>query len=492
MTSENSASRENGGIPESTERRFLSSTVASYASLLVRLLVGFAARLILARLVLPEGHGLYELALRIVIVAAAARDLGLPFHLMRDPRRPYGTVLVFGLASGGLMTLGLVAVAPAFGALNPDLPLVVRVFSLWVLLDALIVVPRTFFERELAIGRLVLPEIVRGATVAVVSVGLAWLGWGVWSFVVGDLAAAALFAALVWRRAWRTMRLEVDLRLLPDLVRKSSWLFGIWIVLQLVTYVDAFIVEVFRDTATVGQYARAYMIAFLVPQIVAPRALLPTLVEVRHDPERFLGAFRFGTLFLMFFQVTAGYFLFFNAETVVAILLGPSWGPAVPLLKILCFVPFLDVFTDLGGEILKVRHEDRLWLIIALANLISLVTFGVLFSRRWGAIGMAWANFLLLGNGLMAWRMSAIFRAGFRRLMADLAWIYLLPLPFFLAVAWLFPAASWGRFSASWAAFLAAAALLGHRYYRPFRSFFGPLGPGKGHEKAAADPPSGG
>ena len=62
----------------STEQRVLRSTLAGYAIQLARLLVGFVAKLILARLILPDGHGLYDLALWIVTVASAVRDLGLP------------------------------------------------------------------------------------------------------------------------------------------------------------------------------------------------------------------------------------------------------------------------------------------------------------------------------------------------------------------------------------------------------------------------------
>jgi len=61
-----------------------------------------------------------------------------------------------------------------------------------VLLDGLASAPRTFFERELRIGRLVAPEIVRGLAIAALSVGLAWRGFGVWSLVWGDILGAAL------------------------------------------------------------------------------------------------------------------------------------------------------------------------------------------------------------------------------------------------------------------------------------------------------------
>lgn len=463
-----------GGAPRAadpgTPRRFLASSLASYWSLGVRLVVGFAARVILARLLVPEDHGLYELALRIVTIAGALRDLGLIYHLIRDERRPYGTVLGFTLGSGVLVSAAVIAGSPLAAVLDPRLPQVLAVFAPWIVLDGLAGVPRTYFERELRIGRLALPEIARGLVTAALAIGLARLGAGVWSFVAADLVAAAVFAAMVWSRAWGRVPLTFEPRLLPDLLRKSGGLFLVWVTLQLVTYIDLFVVEAFEDTASVGQYARAYMIAFLVRQIVFPRALLPALVEYRHDRERFRAAFRVTTVFLMSCEVTAGYFLFFNAGKVVDVLLGPQWEPAVLILQILCFVPFLDVFSELGGEVLKVRHEDRLWLLIMVVNLASLLGFGIWFTARWGAPGMAAANFLLLGNLLMAWRMRRIFAGGFASLLADMALIYLVPLPGFAAAA-LLPAGSWIRLAASAAAALAALGLLAWRFQRPLRRF---------------------
>ncbi|MEO6193381.1 MAG: oligosaccharide flippase family protein, partial [Thermoanaerobaculia bacterium] len=107
-----------------TEQRILRSTFASYAIQLARLGINFGAKIALARLILPEGHGLYEYALRIVTVASAVRDLGLPYHLVRDKRRPYGTVLAVTATLGVAITLLLIAVAPAAGRFNPELPLV--------------------------------------------------------------------------------------------------------------------------------------------------------------------------------------------------------------------------------------------------------------------------------------------------------------------------------------------------------------------------------
>jgi hypothetical protein len=95
---------------------------------------------------------------------------------------------------------------------------------------------------------------------------------------------------------------------------------------------------------------------------------------------------------------------------------------------------------------------------------------GVLFTRRWGAEGMAAANFFLVGNVLMGWRMARVFRGGFVGLLGDMALIYVVPLPLFAAAA-LLPDGSWWRLGASVLAALGALGLLAWRFWRPLRSF---------------------
>jgi O-antigen/teichoic acid export membrane protein len=455
-----------------TEQRVLRSTFASYAIQLARLGINFGAKLALARLIVPEGHGVYELALRIVTVASAIRDLGLTYQLVRDKRRPYGTVLAITTSLGAILTGALVLAAPLFGRFGPEVPGALRVFAVWVLLDGLAQVPRAFFERELTIGNLIAPEIGRGIVIALVACGLAWLGWGYWSLVIGDLVGAALLAGYSWWKAWGKIPLKFEPELITGLVRSSFFLFLIWLTLQLVTYLDIYIVDWYRDTATVGLYSRAYMIAFLVATIVYPRAFFPTLMEYSDDRSKFVEFFRLSTVQLLGCQVVASYFLFFNAERVVGIILGKNWPAAAPILRAIAFIPFFDQFTMLGGEMLKAEHRDRRWLAIEILNLASLIGFGIYLTWRYGAVGMGAANYLLLGNLVMAWEVARVFGPRFRTLLGDLALLYLVPLPLFALAAWLFAPGSWPRFFASLLAAALAAGALTARYWHPFRTFF--------------------
>lgn len=464
----------------STERRFLHSTVAAYGSQLARIIIRIAGDLLLARLILPTRYGLFDLAFGIVLIAGIFRDLGLPYQLVRDERRPYGTVFLWTTGSGLVLTLGLALGAPLFAGLDPGLPAVLRIYSLFVLLDGLAVVPRVFFERELEVGRLVLPEVLRGLTMAAVSVTLAVLGYGVWSLVAGQLAGAALFAALLWQRARGRMPLDFQPRLLPELIGRSTTLFFIALMALPVPYVTRFIIGgVYPGqggTFLLAQYGKAREWGFRLQELIQPavaRVLYPALVAYRGERERFFGAYRIGTLSILALETLAAYFLFFNAEIVLLqILIGPRWAPAVPILKILCFVPLTDPFSRLGGEVLKTEGWDRAWLVAVVLNFVSLVGFGIVLTRMFGVVGMAWANYLLLGNWLLAWLVWRIAGAELWRLARDLLFVYLLPLPLFLGVAWIFPAESWPRLGASVVAGALAGGIYLWRFQKPFRAFF--------------------
>lgn len=460
----------------STEQRFLTSSLAAYGSQIGRVAIRLAADIALARLILPRDHGVFDLAWSAVLIAGVLRDAGISYQLVRDEREPYGTALAWSLISGALVTATLIAASPLFGGLDPALPAVLAVLAPWVLLDGLAMVPRVYFERRLQVNRLVVPEVLRGLVFAALAIALGALGAGVWSFVAGELAGITVVALLLWWRVRGRFSLSPQWRLLGSLLAHSRYLFLIALAAFTLPHVERYILGPFVATALLAQYNKARLWGLRLQTIVVPavqRVLYPALVAYRGDEERTFSVYRIGTVSILALEVLAAYFLFLNAETVlVTLLLGPGWEPAVPLVRILCFLPLVDPFSRLGGELLKVRTEDRLWLVIVVLNAASLLGFGLVLVPRYGATGMAVTNFLLLGNLVMTWRVWRICGRRFRILAADLGFLYLAPLPLFAAVAWLFPDEGWGRFAASAAAGLAASGVLGLRFQRPFRTFF--------------------
>jgi O-antigen/teichoic acid export membrane protein len=351
---------------------------------------------------------------------------------------------------------------------------VIRVLCLFLFLEGLASVPRVYFENELEIGRTVLPEIVRNLIFAVVSVGMAWLGFGLWSLLTAQVVCTAYYAAHLWLRARPTMELRFEPTGTWSLVRESLPLALIWFLVILVRYVDPLILGAQFLKETVASYTYAYYVAFLASTVLVPavtRALYPALVALSSAPHRLIEAYRLATLFVLAIEAPIAFFLFVNPELTVRILGGRQWLETPFFLQILCFAPLVDPFTRLGGEVLKVYRRDRLWIASSSLTLLSFVGFGVAFTLGFGPVGMAWANFLQLGGILMAWGLWQIDASAFWQLCRDLVVLYLVPVVPLLPLRFLV-ADEPSRLGLSLAATLLVFALYARRFGPAFLAFF--------------------
>ncbi len=467
---------------QDTSHRFLRSTGAATFSQAWRVVVTFGMTLILKRLIPAAEWGIWNWALPLFLVLGAVRDLGLVYHVVRVKPRPYGNLLALELVWGGAMVaaafLGAPAISMAYSESHPLVVPVLRALTLFLFFEGISTVPRVYFESELAIGRAVAPELLRNLVMAVTSVGLALAGFGVWSLVAGHVLSAAVYALHLWWRAWGEIPLLWRRGETLALIRGSLPLALIWFLIILVRHVDPFILGWRFKGAVVGNYVFAYENAFRVAEIILPavaRALYPALVAFGEEIQRLFQTYAMATLFTLALEVPAALFLFLNAELVLRILGGAQWVEAPGYLRILCFAPLADPFSRYGGELLKVRNQDRIWILSLCLTLVTFAVGGFLLTGWLGPKGMAWINLFQLGGVVMAWTLYRADPVDFRALLGKLAFVYLLPLPLFAAAWLLAPESRWLRFALSLAAVAASLALYWRRFGPEFRALFRPV-----------------
>lgn len=462
-----------------TTRRFARSTGAATFSQAWRVLVTFAVTLLLRRLIVAEDWGLFEWALSVFLVLGAVRDLGLVYHIVRVPSRPYGNLLFVQLTWGVLLAAGSLLgarwIALGMKEPHPQVVPVVAAFSLYMLLEGLASVPRVYFDAELQVGRTVAPEIARNLVYVATATSLAFMGKGVWSLVLGLIASSATYCIYLWIRAWGTIPLRWERGNTWNLVRHGLPLGAIWFLAIFVQRVDTVILGLRFDSDTIGNYYFAYMTAVLVTVTVVPaitRTLYPALVAYKEEPEKQADAYRLATLLILAVEAPVAAFLLVNPETSLRILGGTKWPEAHIYLRVLALAPLMDPFSRLGGEILKVYHRDFLWIAAVATTLASFIGFGWLFTGAWGPVGMAWANYLPLGGLIMAWGIYRVAPRPFWQLLRDILILYGAPVLPFLAAWALFPNDDWLRFVISLGALAISFGIYAWRFGRDFKRFF--------------------
>lgn len=477
-----------------TSAGLLRSTGAATFVQLWRIGVLFGTNLLLRRWIGVEAWGLWQWAEALFILVATVRDLGVSSHVVRLQPRPFGTFLLMQLAWGSFLAGAILVAAPTLALLNqqPDAQTVavIRALGVFLWLEGLATVALVHFEAELSIQRTLVPEVVRSTVQSGLAIFLAWRGVEVWSLVAAQIVAAALFAALLWWRAWGHIRLDRAPGGVLALLRGGLPVGGVWMLGHAVAYLDPLVLANFFRKAVVGTYTFAYFAAFLparILQLPMQRALYPALVAYRGDAERTFAAYRLATLVLVGLEVPAAMFLAANGGIVLQLLGGHQWAGAERYLLLLAFAPVVDPFGRFAGELLIANRLERVRVLSLVTTLATMLGAALLLIPWLGPAGMAVANLLPFGGLVAAWGVHALVRERLWSLLRDLAGVYLVPVPLFAVAIFAAGDSPWLRFGLTAVAAAAALGLQWRRFGKGFLAFFR-AAPESGADDAPASP----
>ena len=458
-----------------------SGTAATFAQA-VRTLALLVTHIVVRRFVPPEEMGIWNWIEPVFLLLATLRDLGVPSHVVRLLPRPHGTHMRVQLGWGAALGLAVMLAAPllaqSFHAPGPAVVAALRVMVVYLLLEGLSGVALIWFESELKIEQTLPAELARTGVYCTVVLAASVYGLGFWSFVAAQIAAQAVFAAELWRRARRGgLELAHEPGSTPRIVLESLPVGTVWLLSTAVLSADPFVVGKLFPPATVALYNLGYFFAFLVTRLLQQpigRALYPALVAFEATPREQFRVFRLATVLFLALEVPAALVLAANAELIVLLVGGRDYLGAAPFLALLAFAPIVDPLGRFSGELLMARRLEKVRLLALALQLVGLVGGGVALSLALGSsFGMAWANLLPTGSlVVLAVLLRSADRAQMKRLARELGEIYLMPLLPFALAWWASGERPWLRLATTLGAALLSLAWVWRRHGAEYRSFF--------------------
>jgi lipopolysaccharide exporter len=410
----------------------LSWSTLSIAALVIANLAYTAT---ISRLLDPIAFGLIAMANLVVLFAQYFVRMGLASAVVQKPdlsdeeiRAASTAGILIGLACLGLVWL----VAPAVGVLfhAPELPPVLRglgisfLFSGWSM-TGLGLLRRALRFRELSV-------ISVGAYVfgyLVVGVGLALLGAGVWSLVAGTVTSTAI------RAVWQYAILRHSLRPVGHW-RPYQTVCGYGARLSVALVLDyiggslgTFTVARIATTAVVGQYSRANYLVFqpLGNYLSAAMAnvMFPILSRIQGDITRLRRGYLTMTSLsaLLLFPVCVG--MAVAAPELVAVVLGPQWGPAARLVPWFALAGGCHVASQLSQLLAEARAELNRSVAVQVAYVLGLAVLILLvlpFRERgvWVIAAAAavaevlrYVGYLILARRVLGLRRTQVWQAHF-------------------------------------------------------------------------------
>lgn len=216
------------------------------------------------------------------------------------------------------------------------------------------------------------------------------------SFVYGLIASAIVEVILSFVFFKPYPRLSWEISKIKYVITKGSWVTVTGIFVYLSENIDNLAVGKILGTFYLGIYQSAYKISTLtISEIneVINRVTFPVYSKLSDDKNRLLNAFSKVTVTTSLVAVLFGLVIFFLAEPIVLILLGPKWLQAVPIVKILSFYGILRTcFGNFSAFFISLEKQNY----VATTTFIRLAVLAVILVPLISMYGMVGAGYAML------------------------------------------------------------------------------------------------
>jgi O-antigen/teichoic acid export membrane protein len=366
----------------------------TFAQLLIERGFGFVAKLILARLLLPEHFGIIGMAVVFTGLINTINDLGMAAALIqykqeRLRRIHYDTVFWLStLFSIGTFLLLLVAIGPfaAWFYDEPLLTLVVPAIGISVCLNPLNLVHRVQLTRELRFKALGIISSIASVVGGVGAILLALLGAGVWSIVAQSVLATLVSIPLMWRTTRWWPRLQFSKEALQEVFSFGVYDTLVRTVVFLTKNIDYLLIGKLLGAELLGIYTLAFILTDTFRQqlmAVLNKVMFPVYSQLQDDLSSvkayYLQVTRYNTLAIMPIMLI---FIFF-ANPLIPWLFGIQWQQSIFPLQAMAIASIIHAVGGTNSSVLKgigrVDLDFKLYLFKTILVTIPAFTIGTFF-----------------------------------------------------------------------------------------------------------------
>lgn len=360
--------------------------------------VTFIVGLVLARILSPEEYGLIGIVTIFTTILLGFVDCGFGNALVRKQDvtdQDYNTMfyinLVMSLVMYGLLYAGAPLIARFFE--RHQLVQLVRVTGLLLIIQALSIVQSTILTKKIDFKTKTIAAFVAASLSGVIGIGMAFMGYGVWSLVGQQLSRSTLYTISLWilNRWWPKMKFSVE-------SLRYMWGFGWKIMLsgfleRLWNQFYQVVVGKYYNPATLGQYTRSKEYASIFSSnltSVVQRVTFPVLSEVQGNTTRMVVAYRRVIKTTMFVTAIIMISLSAVAEPLIYCLIGPQWHVAATFLPLICISMSLYPLHAINLNMLQIQGRSDIFLyleIIKKVIAIGPICLGIFVDIYWMLIG---------------------------------------------------------------------------------------------------------
>ena len=392
--------------------------------------LNFVIGIILARLLTPADFGLIGMLTFFMAISQSFIDSGFGSALIRKKNcttEDYSTVFYYNMAVGILLYLVLFFSAQTISDFfdKPQLKAMAQVLAINLIINSVSMIQRTIRTKRIDFKSQAKISIIASIFSGVISIGMAWGGWGVWSLVWRSIIQNLCMSVLLWWWiAWRP-RLLFSMASFKELFGFGSKLLISGLIDTTFKNIYYLIIGKFFSATALGYYTRAQSFSTMPSQIltgVIQRVSYPALATIQDDRDRLKRAYRKlikSTMLLSFVSMIG---MAAIAKPLVLTLIGEKWSPSIAYLQLICFAAMLYPLHALNLNMLNVKGRSDLFLrleIIKKLLVIPTIFAGIFWGIKVMILGM-------LANSIVAYFLNSYWSGKmvnypFKEQIADIA-----------------------------------------------------------------------
>ena len=332
--------------------------------------VSFVVSIVLARLLSPDDYGLIGLTGVFTAICTTIINGGMGTALIRTKdatNDDYNTAFIVNLSMSLLLYTVIFFCAPLIAGFfkREELVALTRVASLGMIVGALALVQKTRLTKRLDFKTQAKITLISSLSSAVVGIGMALMGFGVWALVGQHLLSQIINTSCLWYVNKWAPRMRFSVSCFHNLfgfgwkMMVSGILDTVWKELYQV------VVGRFYSPATLGQYTRARGFSTLFSSNITnviQRVTYPVLSNIQDDKIRLTAAYRKILKTTMLVTSVCMFFLGAISEPLIYCLIGPKWHEASVYLPLICLIGSTYPLHAINLNMLQVQGRSDLFL----------------------------------------------------------------------------------------------------------------------------------
>jgi len=361
--------------------------------------ISFIVGIILARLLSPKEYGLLGMLAIFISISQSFIDSGFSQALLRKQNctpADYSTVFYFNIIVSISFYLILFTCAKPIGNFfhEPILKNLIRVLGLGLIINSFTLIQSTQLTKRIDFKLQAKISFISSISSGIISIYMAYTGWGVWSLVVSALVRYSISSFSLWFWSnWKPIW-HFSINSLKELFSFGSKLLVSGLIDIIFRNAFTMVIGIYYTAVELGYYTRADQFQSLPSsnlQTIIGRVSLPVLLTIQDDIPRLKQAYQKiirSTMFISFILMLG---MAAIARPLVLTLIGEKWEPCIIYLQMLCFIGMLYPLQAINLDMLQIQGRSDLFLrleIIKKALAVPIIIIGIFWGVKAMILGM--------------------------------------------------------------------------------------------------------